>query len=149
MVPELLEQRNFEIQAVQRQICASEVRWDEYMLDGAEIVVVAYGIMGRICQTAIKRARADGIRVGLLRPISLYPFPYDRITALAETASAFLVAEMSAGQMIEDVRLAVGRNPPVHLFGRMGGIVPLPDEVLADLEKLAAHAPLDATVAVA
>jgi 2-oxoglutarate ferredoxin oxidoreductase subunit alpha len=134
--PEDLEQMNIQIQAVQKRICENEVRFAEYMLDDAEIVVVAYGIMGRICQTAIKKARAAGVRVGLLRPISLYPFPYQRVTELAGTARAFLVAEMSAGQMIEDVQLGVGRQVPVELFSRMGGIVPVPEEILADILKL-------------
>ncbi len=137
LAAEELERINNEIQAVQNTICAHEVRYADYMLDGAEIVVVAYGMMGRICQTAVKQARAEGIAVGLMRPISLYPFPYARLTELAATARAFLVAEMSAGQMIEDVRLAVGRVLPVHLFSRMGGVVPVPEEVLADIEDLA------------
>jgi 2-oxoglutarate/2-oxoacid ferredoxin oxidoreductase subunit alpha len=137
LVPEVLEEWNKQIQAVQRQIVANEVRWQEYMMDGAEIVVVAYGIMGRICQTAIKRARAHRVPVGLVRPVSLYPFPYERIAQLADRGEAFLVAEMSAGQMVEDVQLAVGRQAPVHFFGRMGGMVPDPDEVQAEIEFLA------------
>jgi 2-oxoglutarate ferredoxin oxidoreductase subunit alpha len=137
LVPEALEKINIEIQGVQRQICANEVRYAEYLIDDAEIIVVAYGMMGRICQTAIKKARAAGMRVGLLRPISLYPFPYARVAGLANRAKAFLVAEMSAGQMIEDVQLGVGRFAPVHLFSRMGGIVPVPEEVLVDIEHIA------------
>ncbi len=138
LVAEVLEQMNLEIQAVQREICANEVRFDEYMMDGAELVMVAYGMMGRICQTAVKKARSQGIAVGLVRPVSLFPFPYERIARLADSARGFLVAEMSAGQMIEDVQLAVGRQAPVHFFGRMGGMVPLPEEVLAEIETLAA-----------
>lgn len=137
LAPEVLERMNFDIQAVQREICANEVRHTQYMMEDADIVVVAYGIMGRVCQTAIKKARADGIRVGLLRPISLYPFPYAVISELAGHVRSFLVAEMSAGQMIEDVQLAVGRQAPVSLFSRMGGIVPMPEDVLADIETLA------------
>jgi len=136
LVPEVLERVNKDIQAAQRSICANEVRYREYMMEGAEIVVVAYGMMGRICQTAVKQARAQGIRAGLLRPISLYPFPYARLSELADTAKAFLVAEMSAGQMIEDVLLGVGRHVPVRLFGRMGGIVPVPEEVLEAITDL-------------
>jgi 2-oxoglutarate ferredoxin oxidoreductase subunit alpha len=121
---------------VQREICASEVRYSEYLIDDAEMVVVAYGMMGRVAQTAVKRARAEGIRAGLFRPISLYPFPYARITELAGKTKAMLVAEMSAGQMIEDVQLGVGRQVPVHFFGRMGGIVPVPEEILAEIQRL-------------
>jgi 2-oxoglutarate ferredoxin oxidoreductase subunit alpha len=136
-VPEALEKINLEIQAVQRKIEANEVRYAEYMLEGADLVVVAYGMMGRIAQTAVKQARARGIRAGLLRPISLYPFPYERVAELVPTTTAFLVAEMSSGQMIEDVRLAVGHERPVSFCGRIGGIVPVPEEVLAGIEQLA------------
>ena len=149
LVADVLEHVNLEIQGVLRQICVNEVRFAEYMLEGAQIVVVAYGMMGRICQTAIKKARAKGIPVGLLRPISLYPFPYERIQDLADTARGFLVAEMSAGQMIDDVRLAVGRDMTVQLFGRMGGVVPVPEEVLTSIEMLAEHLPVAATTTAA
>ena len=141
LAPEVLERMNVEIQATLRLICANEVRFAEYLMDGAEIVVVAYGMMGRICQTAVKHAREQGIRAGLLRPISLYPFPYQVIERLAGSAQAFLVAEMSAGQMIEDVRLATGHQAPVHFFGRIGGIVPVPEEVLEAIERAAEHMP--------
>jgi 2-oxoglutarate ferredoxin oxidoreductase subunit alpha len=137
LAPDVLERMNHAIQAVQREICANEVRCTDYMLEGAQVVVVAYGIMGRICQTAVKSARAAGLAVGLVRPISLYPFPYDQVRAAAQGARAVLVAEMSAGQMIEDVRLAVECQTPVHLFSRMGGIVPVPEDVLVDIEALA------------
>jgi 2-oxoglutarate/2-oxoacid ferredoxin oxidoreductase subunit alpha len=137
LAPEVLEQWNLDIQATQKLIRANEVRFTEYMLEGADIVLVAYGMMGRICQTAVKRARGLGIRAGLLRPISLYPFPYQAIEQLADSAQAFLVAEMSAGQMIEDVRLGAGRGVAVHFFGRMGGMVPVPEEVLEAIARVA------------
>ena len=139
LAPEVLEKVNIEIQAVQRKIESNEVRYAEYMLEAAEVVVVAYGMMGRIAQTAVKKARAKGIRAGLLRPISLYPFPYGRVADLVPTTSAFLVTEMSAGQMIEDVRLAVGHDRPVSFCGRMGGIVPVPEEILASIEETAVN----------
>ncbi|MCK5646436.1 MAG: 3-methyl-2-oxobutanoate dehydrogenase subunit beta, partial [Anaerolineales bacterium] len=85
---------------------------------------------------AIKMAREDGIKVGLLRPISLYPYPYDRVREMSEQVKAILVVEMNAGQMLEDVRLAVEGRIPVEFYGRMGGVMPLPDEILDELKKL-------------
>ena len=142
LVPEELEKVNLEIQAVLRDIRAREQRYAEYMMEGAEIVVVAYGMMGRIGQTAVKKARQQGIPVGLFRPISLYPFPRDRLEEISRRAAGFLVTEMSAGQMIEDVELAVHGRAPVQFFGRMGGMVPVPEEVLAAVLRLAAESPV-------
>jgi 2-oxoglutarate ferredoxin oxidoreductase subunit alpha len=99
--------------------------------------VVAFGTAGRIAQTAVKQARAAGLRAGLLRPISLYPFPAQRVAALAGRARAILVVEMNAGQMVEDVQLAVAGRVPVHFYGRTGGVVPFPDEILEALQALA------------
>jgi 2-oxoglutarate ferredoxin oxidoreductase subunit alpha len=131
-----LEAENIRLQEIIAEIKASEVRYDEYMMDGAEIVVVAYGTAGRIVQTAVKQARAEGIPVGLFRPISMFPFPYDRLDEIADTARHILVVELSAGQMIEDVRLATHCRIPISFFGKMGGIVPLPDDVLVEIKKL-------------
>jgi 2-oxoglutarate ferredoxin oxidoreductase subunit alpha len=107
------------------------------MLDGAEIVVVAYGTAGRIVQTAIKQAREEGIAVGLFRPISMFPFPYESLDEATEGARQILVVELSAGQMIEDVRLATRCRVPISFFGKMGGIVPLPEDILEEIRKLA------------
>jgi 2-oxoglutarate ferredoxin oxidoreductase subunit alpha len=131
-----LERENLKLQEIVARITAEEVRYDEYMLDDAEIVVVAYGTAGRIVQTAVKQARADGIPAGLFRPISMFPFPYDRLQAIAETAKHILVVELSAGQMIEDVRLATREQVSISFFGKMGGIVPLPDDVLNEIKKI-------------
>ncbi|MBN1659738.1 MAG: 3-methyl-2-oxobutanoate dehydrogenase subunit VorB [Anaerolineae bacterium] len=130
-----LERENLKLQEIITRIVANEVRYDEYMLDGAEIVVVAYGTAGRIVQTAVKQARADGIAAGLFRPISMFPFPYDRLREVAATAKQILVVELSAGQMIEDVRLATRDQVPISFFGKMGGVVPLPDQVLAEIKR--------------
>ena len=105
-------------------------------MEGAEVVVVAYGTAGRIVQTAVKQARSEGIPVGLFRPISMFPFPYARLNEIAQTARKFLVVELSAGQMIEDVRLATNCSLPISFFGRLGGIVPLPEDVYAEITKL-------------
>ncbi|HLF27774.1 MAG TPA: 3-methyl-2-oxobutanoate dehydrogenase subunit VorB [Anaerolineae bacterium] len=136
LLPEELEAFNQKLQAKIERIRAEEVRYREYMLDDANVIVVAYGTAGRVAQTAVKMARQQGIPVGLLRPITLFPFPEDRISQLADEARGFLVVEMSAGQMLDDVRLAVAGQAPVRFLGRMGGMVPMPEEVLAAIVKL-------------
>ncbi len=134
--PETMEKKVLRLLDTIAEIRANEVRYAEYMLDGAEIVVVAYGTSGRIVQTAVKQARAEGIPVGLFRPISMFPFPYDRLSAIIGSARQVLVVEMSAGQMIEDVRLAACGRVPISFFGKVGGLVPLPEDVLAEIKKL-------------
>jgi 2-oxoglutarate/2-oxoacid ferredoxin oxidoreductase subunit alpha len=107
-----------------------EVRFEEFQCDDAEYLFVAYGISARVCQKAVQLCRADGIKVGLLRPITLFPFPSKRINELADKMKLILSIEMSAGQMVEDVMLSVNGKVPVYHFGRMGGIVTAPDEVV-------------------
>lgn len=124
------EKFNLHLMQKQRQIEASEVRYKEYAAEGAELLVVAFGTAGRVAQSAVAQARAEGIAVGLLRPISLFPYPSARLRELANRVRAILVVEMNGGQMVEDVRLAVEAKVPVHFYGRMGGVVPLPEEVL-------------------
>lgn len=136
ILPEDLEQFNRKLQAKLAAIKANEVRYKEYMLDGAELIVVAFGTSGRVAQSAVKMARQQGIPVGLLRPITLWPFPEERLSQLADEARGFLVVEMSAGQMLDDVKISVAGQCPVEFYGRMGGVVPLPDEVLAAIAKL-------------
>jgi 2-oxoglutarate ferredoxin oxidoreductase subunit alpha len=133
--PEDEEDFNRKLQARFREIEANEVRYREYATDDADLVVVGFGTAGRVAQTAVKQARAAGLRVGLLRPISLFPFPSARLAALAGRAASFLVVEMNSGQMVEDVRLAVEGRTPVHFYGRMGGVVPYPDEVLDEIKR--------------
>ncbi len=128
---------NLRLQKLIGEIRAAEVRYAEFMMEGAELVVVAYGTAGRIVQTAIRRARAEGIAVGLFRPISMFPFPYDRLDEISATARQILVVELSAGQMIEDVRLATHCRIPIEFYGKMGGLVPLPEDILAEIERLA------------
>lgn len=134
---EKLEMENLRLQKLIGEIRAAEVRYAEFMMEGAELVVVAYGTAGRIVQTAIRRARAEGIAVGLFRPISMFPFPYDRLDEISRTAKQILVVELSAGQMIEDVRLATRCRIPIEFYGKMGGLVPLPEDILAEIERLA------------
>jgi 2-oxoglutarate ferredoxin oxidoreductase subunit alpha len=97
---------------------------------------VGFGTAGRVAQTAVKQARAEGHRVGLFRPVSLFPFPEQRLHALAAQVRSMLVIEMNAGQMLQDVRLAANGQVPVEFYGRMGGIVPLPDEALEAIHRL-------------
>ncbi len=132
------EEEVFNLQLVEKQkkIEANEVRFSSLLLEDAEIAIVAYGTAGRISQSAIKQARDEGIKVGLLRPISLYPFPFEEIGKVADQVKRILVVEMSGGQMLDDVRLAVNGKVPVDFYGRMGGMVPLPDEVFEQIQEL-------------
>ncbi len=134
--PEALHQYNEHLQRKQREIEKHEVRYSEYLMEDAEYAIVAFGTSARVSQTAIKWARAKGIRVGLFRPISLYPFPYARVAAISQRVRAILVVEMNSGQMIEDVRLGALDRVPISFFGTMGGLVPLPDDVLPAIEKM-------------
>ncbi len=127
---------NLKLVEKQKEIEANEVRFSSLLLEDAEIAIVAYGTAGRIAQSAIKQARDEGIKVGLLRPISLYPFPFDEIGKVADQVKRILVVEMSGGQMLDDVRLAVNGKVPVDFYGRMGGMVPLPDEVFEQIQEL-------------
>lgn len=114
-----------------------EVQYEEYMTDDADIVLVAFGITARICKSAINELRGAGIKVGMLRPITLWPFPKKILGELADKSKAFMSVEMSMGQMIDDVKLAVNGKKPVHFFGRTGGIIPSVEEVAAEVRKLA------------
>ncbi|MGA1977235.1 MAG: 3-methyl-2-oxobutanoate dehydrogenase subunit VorB [Bacteroidales bacterium] len=112
------------------EIREKEVRFEEFMCDDAEYLLVAYGTSARVCQKTLQIARQQGIRVGLLRPITLFPFPSRRLNELADKVRLMLSVEMSAGQMIEDVMLSVSGKVPVYHYGRMGGIVTTPEEVV-------------------
>lgn len=131
-----LERHNHHLAAKYREIIAREVRWAGDGLDDAEVVVVAYGTAARIARTAVDRARATGRKVGLFRPITLWPFPTRELRRLASHAKGFLVVELSMGQMVEDVQLAVLGAAPVAFFGRTGGSVATPGEVVAAIERL-------------
>jgi 2-oxoglutarate ferredoxin oxidoreductase subunit alpha len=134
--PEALEDANRRLQTKIAAIAQNEVRSAEYLLGDADLVVVGFGSAGRIAQSAVTAARQQGIRAGLLRPITLCPFPSERLAELATRTRGLLVVEMNAGQMVDDVRLAVAGRAPVRFYGRMGGVVPLPDEILAALIQL-------------
>ena len=131
----IMEKNNERFQRTYREIEKNEVRYKAYHTEDAEYLMVAFGSVARICLKAIEDAREDGIKVGLIRPITLWPFSYDAIAEVAENCKGVLVVELNAGQMIEDVRLAAGRRKKVCHFGRMGGIVPNPSEILNALKK--------------
>lgn len=132
----IMEKNNERFQKTYRLIEENEVRFEEYMTDDAEWLIVAFGSMARISQSALQTAREAGFKVGLLRPITLWPFPYAKIKELSHQIKGILVPEMNAGQMIEDVRLAVEGCVPVRHCGRMGGIIPSPSDVYTALNSL-------------
>jgi 2-oxoglutarate/2-oxoacid ferredoxin oxidoreductase subunit alpha len=136
LLPENLERHNLELQATYAEIAAKEVRWAGEQLEDAEIVIVAYGTAARVARTVVQRAREGGLRAGLFRPITLWPFPTEALGEVAARVRAILVVELSAGQMVEDVRLAVEGITPVAFHGRMGGMIPSPADVLAQLREL-------------
>ena len=137
------EQTNLRLISRWRAIQRNEVRYKEYFLDDAEFVIIGFGTAGRVALSAVRQARQKGIRVGLLRPITVSPFPVEVIDQLVGRVSGFLVTEMNSGQMLEDVRLAVQGRVPVEFYGRMGGVVPFTEEILHEIERIAA-APLSA-----
>ena len=125
-----MEENNRRFQQTYALIEQNEVRYEEYFTDDAEYLMVAFGSIARICLKAIEDARAAGLKVGLIRPITLWPFPYAPISEMSRKVKGILTVELNAGQMIQDVRLATEGRVPVWHFGRMGGIVPNPQEVL-------------------
>lgn len=137
MDPEDEEVTNFRLLERWNEIEKNEIRFKEYFLDDAEIVVIGFGTAGRVAFSAVRAAREEGIPVGLLRPVSLSPFPYKQVAELSKTAKALLVVEMNSGQMLEDVRLAAAGRLPVEFYGRMGGMVPYPDEILEEIRRVA------------
>lgn len=133
--PERMEAVNLMLNKKYEEICKNEVRYEEIMADDAEYLLIAYGLSSRIGHKAVLLAREKGIKAGLLRPITLYPFPYDQLLKLSEHVRGMMTIELNAGQMIEDVKLAVNGRVPVSHYGRMGGIIPSPEEVLENFEK--------------
>jgi len=131
-----LEKLNYKLQARYEQIQKNEVLCEQYKVDDAEIVVIAYGITARIVRSAVNKARAEGIKAGWIRPITLWPFPTEQISKAAEELRIFLTVEMSCGQMLEDVKLAISGKAPVLFYGRPGGGVPTVDEILDKIKQL-------------
>ncbi len=136
--PEVMEERNLHLQQKYAEIQNNEVRYETQKMEDADYVIVSFGSAARIAEKALELAREQGIKVGLFRPITLWPFPSKQIAEVAKGKKGILVAEINAGQMVEDVRLAVNGSVKVEHFGRLGGIVPEPEEIVNALkEKLA------------
>ena len=133
--PEALEEHNFKLARKYEQMQV-EARWEEYLTEDAELILVAYGTMARVVKGAVRKARESGLKVGLVRPITLYPFPEEPLARLAQQAKAFLCVEMSMGQMVDDVKIAVAGKAPVAFYGRAGGIFPTAGQLVAQMEKV-------------
>jgi 2-oxoglutarate ferredoxin oxidoreductase subunit alpha len=123
------EEHNWKLMRKYERIKKEEVRWETFFIEDAKMIVVAFGIAARIAKGAIKRVREEGLKVGLVRPISLWPFPYKVIRELSKKERHFLVFEMNMGQMVEDVKLALEGSAEVHFYGRPGGVIPTPLEI--------------------
>ena len=134
--PEIMEQRNLHLQRKYQEIRENEVRYEMQHCEDAEYVFVAFGSAARIAEKSVELARAEGIKVGLFRPITLWPFPTKEISALAQGKKGVLVVEINAGQMVQDVRLSINGAVPVDQFGRLGGIVPEPEEIVEALKRM-------------
>jgi 2-oxoglutarate ferredoxin oxidoreductase subunit alpha len=139
LIPEQEETANMRLIERQYKIAQNEIRFKEYYLEDAEIVIVGFGTAGRVSLSAVRAARAEGIKVGLFRPISLNPFPAAQIGELSRRAQSLLVVEMNTGQMLDDVRLAVENRCPIEFYGRPGGMVPYPDEILDEIRRMASQ----------
>jgi 2-oxoglutarate ferredoxin oxidoreductase subunit alpha len=137
--PEVLERHNFKLKAKYDAMVRDEVRVETYDIDSDyEVLIVAYGTVARVCSTAIEDLAQSGIKAGMVRPISLFPFPYQKVRETAERAKAVLVVELSTGQMIEDVRLALEGLRPIHFHCRVGGMLATPEEVAAKVRAILA-----------
>jgi len=135
------EKTNLRLLRRWQEVQAKEMRYKEYYLDQAEVVVIGFGTAGRIALSAVRAARAQGIQVGLFRPVTVSPFPYERVAELASNAKVLLVVEMNSGQMLEDVRLAGNGRIPIEFYGRLGGAVPFPDEILSEIQRVSKKTP--------
>ena len=132
--PEVMEQRNIHLQKKYQEIRDNEVRYETSQCEDADYVIVSFGSASRIASQAIENARAEGIKIGLFRPITVWPFPSKEIAEMARGKKGVLVVEINAGQMVEDVRLAINGEVPVEHFGRLGGMVPEPEEIVNALK---------------
>lgn len=135
--PEELEQSNIERFKRYEKVKQEITEWEDYLTEDADIIVTAYGAAARVVRSAVNTARAEGIKAGMIRPITLWPFPAQAYAKAAETAKVFLDVELSMGQMVNDVKLAVECKRPVRFYGRTGGIIPKPDEILEQIRLIA------------
>ena len=137
MAAEDLENHNLDLQRKYNKIKENEVKCEKFQTEDADYVLVAYGTTARICKTAITQLRKEGLKVGLIRPITLWPYPDNCVDEVIDNTKAFITVEMSAGQMVEDVRLAVNGRKPVHFYGRTGGMIPSPQEIAEKVREIA------------
>jgi 2-oxoglutarate ferredoxin oxidoreductase subunit alpha len=138
MAPPEEEAFNFRLANKWRDITSQEIRYKEYFMDDARLAVVGFGSSGRVALTAVRAARAEGIPVGLIRPITLSPYPEKILDEVSRTLDGMLVVEMNAGQMLNDVQRITQSRLPIEFYGRLGGVVPFPDEILAEIRRMAA-----------
>ena len=134
--PKLLEDHNLRLEAKYAKMKENEVRYEEYNLEDAEVVIVAYGTTSRVAKNAIAKCAEEGIKVGLIRPITLWPFPDVAFDKISDKTKAVLTVEMSTGQMIDDVKIAVNGRKPVYFYGRTGGMVPTPNAIVEEIKKI-------------
>ena len=137
------EETNIRLIKRKMEIEKNEVIFKEFYMEDAEIVIIGFGTAGRVSLSAIRQARENGIKVGLLRPITLFPFPYERVAEITKTAKSILVVEMNSGMMLDDVQIAVKGRIPVEFYGRLGGVTPFPDEILSEIERIHQNPPTD------
>lgn len=135
--PDVLEKKNFERYEKYKAVEASEALHESYLMDDADVCVVAFGIAARVAKNAVVAARGEGIKAGMIRPITLWPFPKQALSQAADQVKSFLSVELSMGQMVEDIQLATGCRRPVSLCNRVGGMIPSPDQVLESIRKAA------------
>ena len=135
--PDVLEKKNFERYEKYKAVEANEALHESYLMDDADVCVVAFGIAARVAKNAVVAARGEGIKAGMIRPVTLWPFPKQAISQAADQVKGFLSVELSMGQMVEDIQLATGCRRPVSLCNRVGGMIPSPDQVLESIRKAA------------
>jgi len=136
LLSEKMEEINIHLQNKYKEIQKNETRCETINTDDADLLIVSFGLSARSSQKAMELAREEGLKVGLVRPITLFPFPSETINKLSEQAKGILVVEMNAGQMLEDVHLSINNNTPVSFYGRMGGMIPQPDDIVNELKKI-------------
>jgi 2-oxoglutarate ferredoxin oxidoreductase subunit alpha len=134
--PEKMQEVNLHLQRKYREIEKEEIRYEAIDCEDADLILVAFGLVARICKKAADLAKEKGIKVGVFRPITVFPYPYDALSQIADSTKLFLTVEMNAGQMLEDVKLAINGKAPVEFIGRMGGIIPTPEEILHKIEEI-------------
>lgn len=136
LAPEILEEHNNDLQKKYRTIKENEVKVESYNLENADVVIAAYGTTARIVKTAIANLEKEGYKVGFIRPITLWPYPYEEFKKINENCKGILTVEMNSGQMLDDVKIAVEGKFPVYFYGRTGGMVPTPKEIMAKVKEI-------------